>query len=129
MKITLKPDQEAFIHAKLQSDRYQTVDDVIQAALQLLNERDKAYEQWVIETRAKVDKGIASLERGEGIDGEIFVNQAVGEVKAGKRRSEMSQYIISLPASRDLQVIADYFAVENFDVGERLLQLFNQKYQ
>lgn len=41
----------------------------------------------------------------------------------------MSQYIISLPASRDLQVITDYFAGENFDVGERLLQLFNQKCQ
>ena len=41
----------------------------------------------------------------------------------------MSRYIISLPASRDLQAIADYFAVENFDIGERLLQLFNQKCQ
>ena len=75
MNITLKPDQEAFIRAKLQSGQYQTVDDVIQAALDLLDEQDKAYEQWVIETRAKVDEGIASLERGEGIDGETFVNQ------------------------------------------------------
>ena len=75
MNITLKPDQEAFIRAKLQSGHYQTVDDVIQAALELLDEQDKADEQWVIETRAKVDEGIASLERGEGIDGETFVNQ------------------------------------------------------
>jgi len=75
MNITLKPDQEAFIRAKLQSGQYQTVDDVIQAALELLDEQDKADEQWVIETRAKVDEGIASLERGEGIDGETFVNQ------------------------------------------------------
>ena len=75
MNITLKPDQEAFIRAKLQSGQYQTVDDVIQAALDLLDEQDKAYEHWVIETRAKVDEGIASLERGEGIDGETFVNQ------------------------------------------------------
>ncbi len=84
MNITLKPEQEALIHAKLQSGQYQTVDDVIQAALDLLDEQDKAYEEWVIETRAKVDEGIASLERGEGIDGEIFVNQLLSKLKLAK---------------------------------------------
>lgn len=75
MNITLKPDQEAFIHAKLQSGQYQTVDDVIQAALHLLDERDKADEQWVIETREKVNAAAASLDRGEGLDGEEVVNR------------------------------------------------------
>lgn len=84
MNITLKPDQEAFIHAKLQSGQYQTVDDVIQEAFQLLDERDKAYEQWVSETRAKVDEGIASLERGEGIDGGTFVNQLLAKLKQAR---------------------------------------------
>ncbi len=41
----------------------------------------------------------------------------------------MSQYIISLPASLDLRTIADYFAVENVEAGEHLLQAFNQKCQ
>ncbi|MEH1871400.1 type II toxin-antitoxin system RelE/ParE family toxin [Nostoc sp.] len=41
----------------------------------------------------------------------------------------MSQYIISLPASLDLRTIADYFAVENIEAGERLLQAFNQRCQ
>lgn len=84
MNITLKPEQEALIHSKLQSGQYQTVDDVIQAALDLLDEQDKAYEEWVIETRAKVDEGIASLERGEGIDGETFVNQLLSKLKLAK---------------------------------------------
>ncbi|MBD2438698.1 type II toxin-antitoxin system RelE/ParE family toxin [Nostoc sp. FACHB-110] len=39
----------------------------------------------------------------------------------------MSKYIISLPASRDLQQISEYFAIENVEAGERLLQEFNQK--
>lgn len=69
------------ILAKLQSGQYQTVDEVIQAALNLLEEQDKAYEEWVIETRTKVDEGIVSLERGEGIDGETFVNQLMAELK------------------------------------------------
>lgn len=37
----------------------------------------------------------------------------------------MSQYIISQPASGDLRAIIDYFAVENVEAGERLLQAFN----
>ncbi len=84
MNITLRPEQEALIKSKLQSGQYQSVDDVIQAALDLLDEQDKAYEQWVIETRAKVEEGIASLERGEGIDGEIFVNQLLSKLKLAK---------------------------------------------
>lgn len=84
MNIKLKPEQEALIHAKLQSGQYQSVDDVIQAALDLLDEQDKAYEEWVIETRVKVDEGIASLERGEGIDGETFVNQLLLKLKLAK---------------------------------------------
>lgn len=84
----------SLIHAKLQSGRYQTVDDGIQAALHLLAEQDKAYEQWVIETRAKVDEGIASLERGEGIDGETFVNQLLDKLKQEKRlNSESVHYL------------------------------------
>lgn len=88
MKITLKPDQEALIHSKLQSGKYQSVDDVIQAALDLLDEQDKAYEDWIIETRAKVDEGIASLEQGEGIDGETFVNQLLARLKLAKNAQE-----------------------------------------
>ena len=84
MNITLKPEQEALIHAKVKSGQYQTVDDVIQAALDLLDEQDKADEQWLIETRAKVEEGIASLERGEGIDGETFINQLLSKLKLAK---------------------------------------------
>lgn len=32
-------------------------------------------------TRIKVDEGIASLKRGEGIDGETFINQLMAELK------------------------------------------------
>jgi toxin ParE1/3/4 len=41
----------------------------------------------------------------------------------------MSQYIISLPASRDLQAINDRFAVMNVEAGELFLLSFNRKCQ
>ena len=41
----------------------------------------------------------------------------------------MNRYIISFPAFRDLQAIADYFAEENVEAGKQLLYALNQKFQ
>ena len=73
MNITLKPEEEQLIQAKLKNGKYETAYDVIVEALRLLEQRDKQYEQWVEETREKVAVGIAELERGKGIDGEVVI--------------------------------------------------------
>ena len=74
MSITFKPEQEQFIQEKLKTGKYQTVDEVLITAFRLLEARDKDYERWVVETREKVDAA-ASLDRGEGLDGEEVVNR------------------------------------------------------
>ena len=74
MNITLKPEQEQFIQAKLKSGKYATVDEVITEALQLLDKRDKHYQKWVEETREKVAVGLAQLDRGEGIEAQTVIN-------------------------------------------------------
>ncbi len=84
MDITLKPEQQQFIQAKLSSGKYATVDEVITEALLLLEQRDKHYQQWVEETREKVQVGIAQLERGEGIDGEEVFRELLAEVEEAK---------------------------------------------
>jgi antitoxin ParD1/3/4 len=61
MNITLKPEQEKIVQILLASGKFKNADEVIQAALHLLEEDDREYQQWVIETRAKVEEGIASL--------------------------------------------------------------------
>jgi antitoxin ParD1/3/4 len=67
---TLKPEQESFIQAEIGSGKYQTIDEVIEQALSLLEQRNH-YEQWVAETQAKIDVAAEQLERGEAIDGTI----------------------------------------------------------
>ncbi len=84
MSISLKPEQEQFIREKLQTGKYQTVDEVITEAFRLLEERDQHYQEWLEETSVKIDEGIASLDRGEGIDGETFVNQILTNFKPAK---------------------------------------------
>ena len=44
MDIILKPELEKLILAKVNSGKYTTVDEVITVALQLLDERDKHYQ-------------------------------------------------------------------------------------
>ena len=78
MKITLKPEQEKFIEAQVTSGRYPSAEEVIAAALALLansseSKESNTYQEWVEETRSKLAIGIAQLDSGEGIDGEIVV--------------------------------------------------------
>jgi len=40
-----------------------------------------SYQAWVDETRILIDEGIASLENGEGMDGETFVNHLLTDLQ------------------------------------------------
>lgn len=41
----------------------------------------------------------------------------------------MSRYVINVLASRDLSEIADYFAEDSLEAGERFFRTFNRKCQ
>jgi Arc/MetJ-type ribon-helix-helix transcriptional regulator len=65
--IQLKPEQEHRISEAVRSGAYQSPDDVIERALEVLHERD----EWLMANRqavdAKIRRGIEELDRGEGI--------------------------------------------------------------
>jgi Arc/MetJ-type ribon-helix-helix transcriptional regulator len=67
MIIQLKPEQEHRIAEALRSGAYQSAEDVIERALEVLHERD----EWLMANRqtvdAKIRRGIEELTRGEGI--------------------------------------------------------------
>lgn len=33
------------------------------------------YEQWLVETKIKIDEGIESLDKGEGVKGELVIDK------------------------------------------------------
>ncbi|XWK90455.1 MAG: type II toxin-antitoxin system ParD family antitoxin [Phormidium sp.] len=65
MNITLKPEQEQFIQSQIERGIFANAEEAIATALRLLEEQSISYEQWLQETREKVEVGIAQLERGE----------------------------------------------------------------
>ena len=75
MNIQIKPELEQIIQAQIATGRYTNPEDVISKALKLLLEWDKGYQNWVEETREKVDVAIEQLDRGEGIDGDVVISQ------------------------------------------------------
>ncbi len=64
MPIILGPELEQIIAEALRSGAYQSPDEVIKRALELLHERDA----WLAENRAKIEEGYAAAQRGELID-------------------------------------------------------------
>ncbi|XHX75965.1 MAG: type II toxin-antitoxin system ParD family antitoxin [Stenomitos frigidus ULC029] len=74
MTISLNPDQERFVQAKLQAGRYHSTEEILEIALRLLDEFDRSEAEWVENVRVKVDAAIEASNHTAPIDGEMFVN-------------------------------------------------------
>jgi antitoxin ParD1/3/4 len=86
MNITLKPEQEQFIQSQIERGIFANPEQAIEAALRLLEEQSISYEQWLEETRQKVEVGLAQLERGEKFPLEVAFERL--EQKVNQLRKE-----------------------------------------
>lgn len=73
MSITLTKTQEQFIQTKLRTGKYRSAEEVLEIALQLLDEYERADSEWLNSVRAKIDAAIAVSEQTPPIDGEPFI--------------------------------------------------------
>lgn len=74
MQIALKPEQEKFVIEKLQQGKYQSVDELLAVAFQLLEEYDYQEKQ-LLELRSKIDEGTEQIRLGKVVDGELVFRQ------------------------------------------------------
>ena len=74
MNISLDPTHEQFVISKIESGKYANADEVIAAALQLLEEQEQ-YILWLNDTQKKVAVGLEEIERGDVLDTEVVINQ------------------------------------------------------
>ena len=70
MNVNLTPELETLVHNKVKTGLYNSASEVVREALRLFEERDRIRQLQIQELRKKINKGWASLERGEGVDGE-----------------------------------------------------------
>ena len=76
MNVSLTCELEKFVQKKVDSGRYTSASEVMREALRLLEQKDQreAERDLALQTfQAELDRRIAELDRGEGIDvGEAF---------------------------------------------------------
>ncbi|MDB9490018.1 MAG: type II toxin-antitoxin system ParD family antitoxin [Dolichospermum sp.] len=73
MNIQVKPETQELIQAYIATGHYTNADEVIIKALKLLSEWEKGYQEWEQETREKLAVGLAQVEQGEVIDGNVVM--------------------------------------------------------
>lgn len=88
MNVSLTPELEQLVHDKVSSGRYHSASEVVREALRLLEDRDELRRLRLDELRSKVATGLASLDRGEAIDGEdVFDDLQAGLERGHDARS------------------------------------------
>jgi antitoxin ParD1/3/4 len=85
MSISLKPEHEKFVQSQVASGNFANQEEVIDTAFRLLKKLQDEYEQWLKETRNKIDLGIAELDRGEGLDGEVVLTEILERFKQARQ--------------------------------------------
>jgi antitoxin ParD1/3/4 len=68
MNVSLTPELEKFVSAKVQSGRYNSASEVVREALRLLEEHDAARASRLATFNEELGRRLASLERGESVE-------------------------------------------------------------
>lgn len=84
MTIQLKPEQEKFIQEQVASGKYKSPEEVMDKMFLVFERLQSEYDEWVIETRAKIQEGIESLDKEGGMDGETVINELLERFKKAR---------------------------------------------
>jgi antitoxin ParD1/3/4 len=88
MNITLGSEQEQFIREQLAQGQFQSANEVVAMALQLLARQQQEYRGWVEDVRGKVDEAAQELERGEGIPLEVVTDRLQDKFRKAREDRE-----------------------------------------
>ena len=85
VNVSITPELDAFLQARVKSGRYQTTSEVVREALRLLErhelERDQSFQQ----LKAKLEQGAAEAERGELLDGDEVFEELRDKIEERRR--------------------------------------------
>ena len=79
MNVTLSPELERFVKAAVESGRYESANEVVAAALRLIEEQGGTPSSESL--HPQVDDSLAALTRGEGEQGEAYIETPQGELE------------------------------------------------
>ncbi|MGA3326669.1 MAG: type II toxin-antitoxin system ParD family antitoxin [Terriglobia bacterium] len=68
MNVSLTPELEQFVQAKVESGRYNSASEVVREALRLLEDHEQARTTQLAEFNRELGRRLASLDSGERVD-------------------------------------------------------------
>ena len=80
MTVNLTPELEQLVANKVQSGRYNSASEVVLEALRFMEQKDELRAVQLHELRSRIDEGLAQAERGEGVDGEVFMQGLIADL-------------------------------------------------
>jgi antitoxin ParD1/3/4 len=75
MNVSLPPELEQFIQTQVESGKFASPLEVIEAGIRLLDEQERLYQGRFEELRQEVSIGVEQLDRGERQDGRTIIEQ------------------------------------------------------
>ena len=88
MNVNLTAELELLVLKKVQSGRYNSASEVVREALRLMEQMDEVRSIQLQELRNGLDKGLAQAERGEGVDGELFLHGLIDDLDIRESKSK-----------------------------------------
>ena len=86
MNVHLTPELEQLVRNKVHSGRYNSASEVVREALRLMEQKDELRTIQLQELRNRIEKGLAEAERGEGADGEVFMQGLIDDLDTGESK-------------------------------------------
>jgi antitoxin ParD1/3/4 len=86
MNVSLTPELENFVQTKVKNGRYNSASEVVREALRLLEDHEKARAAQLEEFQSGLDRRLASLDRGKGVEGEEVLSQIRRKSKERRRK-------------------------------------------
>jgi len=80
LNVSLTPELEKFVEARVASGRYLSASEVVREGLRLLEEREVSHQEALDEVRRKISVGLEQAERGELFDGEEVFREVLGKL-------------------------------------------------
>ncbi len=88
MNVSLTPELEKFVAAKVESGRYTSASEVVREALRTLEREEKSREEQIAEFNRELRKRIESANRGEFVTAEESVRRI--QAKSAERRKRIA---------------------------------------
>lgn len=87
MNVHLTPELEQLVQSKVQSGRYNSASEVVREALRLMEHKDEIRAAQMQKLRSRIDQALDEADRGEGADGEQFMQNLIEDLDTRERKA------------------------------------------